>query len=124
MAISCQATALEIAHWLGGQLHGEDQLVIELVPLSHNAAGTLSFATHVPIHLKASGVLLVREAVDGLNCITVPHPKWAMGELIRRFRPPLVQVSLPWLIFTLRWLTPLRSKLGLSLVRCTVGHSE
>ena len=85
MAISCQATALEIAHWLGGQLHGEDQLVIELVPLSHNVAGTLSFATHVPIHLKTSGVLLVREAFDGLNCITVPHPKWAMGELIRRF---------------------------------------
>lgn len=85
MGIPCQAAASEMVQWLGGQLHGEDQQITELVPLNQNSVGTLSFATHLPPKLSLSGVILVRNPIEGLNCITVANPKWAMGELIRRF---------------------------------------
>ena len=42
MGIPCQAAASEMAQWLGGQLHGEDQQITALVPLNQNLVGTLS----------------------------------------------------------------------------------
>lgn len=84
MAILCQAQASEVATWLDGQLHGADQFIHTLVPLSANQKGRLSFLMQQTITQEVLGVVLVREPIEGLSCIVVKNPKWAMGALIQR----------------------------------------